>query len=268
MSALSISKAWEETSEFLAREFRLVAPVVLALIAIPAAVDMFVDPASEGRAFGLISLILMIVSMAGQMAVAQLAIGWSGSIGEAIAKAFRRLGSVIGAGVAVYGPLIVLAIILLAVSLGAEGMANFGTMSPEEIVKVSGVVPTILLVAVVALFLSVRFLPMIGVAMAEDADLATIIRRSWALTRGKFGKLFVVIILLAIASLMLTTAVTSVVGALVALAIGPVEAMSLSALVTGLLTGLATALVAAVYSALIGRIYVQLAAPVSAAPAA
>ena len=84
MAGLSISKAWEETSAFLGRESRLVAPVALALIAIPAALQGWSDPASEGGAMGLIGLVLLFVSMAGQMAISQLAIGWSGSIGEAI----------------------------------------------------------------------------------------------------------------------------------------------------------------------------------------
>lgn len=267
MPGLSISKAWEETSAFLARESRLVAPIVLALIAIPATIDTFVDPASEGVATGFIALALMLVSMAGQMAVVQLAIGWDGSIGDAIGKAFRRLWSVIGAGLAVYGPLVFAAIILLAMSLGTEGLARLETMSPEEIAKAKGVALTVILLIAAALFLSVRFLPMTAVAMGENADMMTIIKRSWALTHGKFGKLLAVVMLLAIASLLLTSAITSVVGTVVALAIGPMEPMSLSALITGLVGGLAGALVAAVYSALIGRIYVQLAAP-DAGPAA
>ncbi|WP_037500059.1 hypothetical protein [Sphingomonas jaspsi] len=259
MSPLSISKSWEETTAFLARESRLVAPIALALVAIPATVQAWIDPAKEGGSSGFVGLILMIVSMAGQLAIAQLAIGWRGSIGEAIGKAFRRLWAVIGAGIAIYGPLVLLAVFMLGASLGMDGIARLETMSPEELVRVKGVAVTLLLVAVLGIFLSVRFLPMIGVAMGEDAGVSAIIRRSWALTRGHFGKLFLVILLLGLASILLSTAIMTVVGTLVALAVGPLEPLSLSALITGLLNGLLAALVSAVYSALVGRIYVNLA---------
>lgn len=260
MAGLSIGKAWEETSAFLGRESRLVAPVALALIAIPAALQGWSDPASEGGAMGLIGLVLLFVSMAGQMAIAQLAIGWSGSIGEAIGKAFRRMWSVFGAGLIVYAPIILLFAILFVASLGAEGLANLETMTPAQLIELPGLAPGVLILVAIVLFLSARLAPMIAVAMAEQVGVMALIKRSWALTRGHFGRLLAVMLLLAIASLFLTTAIASVVGTAVALAAGPIEPFSLGALVTGLISALVSAVIAAVYSALIGRIYVQLAA--------
>ena len=85
-----------------------------------------------------------------------------------------------------------------------------------------------------------------------------ILRRAWNLTKGYFGPLLVLFLLVTLASLVLNGAVTTVVGAVAKLALGEASPFSLSALVVALATGVVSALVSAVSSSLAGRVYAQL----------
>lgn len=261
MTALSVGTAWEETSAFLARESRLVVPVALALLAVPVAIQGWLSPAgTEGGGAPLIGLLLLVVAMAGQMAITQLAMGWTGSVGEVLARASRRLWPVIGAFLLAYFPLTMMASILIVASVGMEQLSALPTLAIDELARFPGLAMTILAVVAIAFFLSVRLLPLIAAGMAKDVGPTALIKQAWTLTSGHFGKLVAVVFLMAVASVLLSGAVTVVVGAAAVLLAGPATPGSLSALILGLANGIVSALVTTVYAALVGRIYVQLAA--------
>lgn len=262
MASLSIGRAWEESSAFLARESRLVVPVALALLMVPAAVQAWVNPQQPGQSggFPLLALVALLVSLAGQLAIARLAIGWSGSIGEVIGQAFRRLPTLIGSALIIYLPIVLALVLMLGVSVGTEDLARLETMSPQEIVRLPGVLWSVLLFVLIVLFLAARFLPSLGVAMSESVGPVALIKRSWAMTAGHFWRLLGLVLLLGVASLIFSGALQAVVGALATLMAGPVEPLGLSALLVALAGGLAGAVVGTVYATMIGRIYVQLAA--------
>lgn len=265
MGDVSIGKAWEETSSFLGRESKLVIPVALATLTVPAAIQGWVNPALPGQsgAFPLLGLVALLVTVAGQMAIARLAIGWSGSVGEAIGLAFRRLPTLIASALIVYLPMVLVLVVVLGTSVGSEDLARLETMTPEEMVKLPGVIWSVLLFALAVLVLAARFLPSLGIAASEAGGPVRLIKRSWAMTRGNFWRLLGLILLLGIASLIFSSAVQAVAGAVIALVVGPVQPLGLSALLLGLANGLVGAVVGSVYATMVGRIYAQLAVETS-----
>ncbi|HVF36513.1 MAG TPA: hypothetical protein VNA29_01050 [Sphingomicrobium sp.] len=269
MAKLSIGKAWDEASKFLAREGRLVAPVALALFAVPAALMGWANPTGDpGKMSGgwLLSLAILLCAMVGQMTIAGLAIGWSGSVGAALGQAFRRLPGMFGAAMLVFLPLTILIVLVIAVMLGGAGLTDPSQLTPEALAKV----PQVSLVALVALcaflFLAVRLFPLAAVAFMETANPVRLVARAWQLTRGHFFRLLALLLLLLIATLVASMAVTAVVGSVMTLAAGDAEPFNLTALVVGLIEGLVGAAISAVSAAMVGRIYVQLTAAPSTVP--
>ena len=260
---VSIGKAWEETSAFLAREGRLVAPVALAMFALPSISLNWAYPAgSANSASGIATLILLVILIAvmiGQMTIITLATGWRGSIGEALGKAARRVPTMLGAVLIVFGPMVVIFSIALGVVLAAAGITNPATLTPEAMMKITSIVWIALAMLVVMIFLSVRLFPMSAIAAKEQVGPIGLLKRSWSLTRGQFGRLLLALGLLVIAALALSSAVSIVVGSLTALLIGEAKPFTLAALIIALAGGIVSALISSVSAAMVGRIYVQLA---------
>ncbi|MEO7814916.1 MAG: hypothetical protein ABIR87_05675 [Sphingomicrobium sp.] len=259
---LSIGKAWEEAAAFLAREGRLVAPVALALFAIPSALINWAYPAGSVTAAGgrnsLALLLVILIMMAGQMTIIVLASGWHGRVGEALGKASRRVPTLVGAALIVFGPLLVIFSIALAAALMAAGINDPATLTPEAMMKVPGVAWLTLLMLVVLLFLAVRMFPMSAVAANETVGPIALLKRSWALTRGKFGRLLALMLLLVVTALVLSYAVSVVVGSIAVLTLGEPRPFNVPALIIALAGGFVSALISSVSAAMIARIYAQL----------
>ncbi len=91
MSSLSIGKAWDEAKAALQANRKLIVPVALGLVLLPAVVASMVEPqvarrsSSRPPARGCWSrwrwCIVMVV---GELAIVLLVNGWRGSVGEAI----------------------------------------------------------------------------------------------------------------------------------------------------------------------------------------
>ena len=260
---LSIGKAWEEAAAFLAREGRLVAPVALALFALPSALLNWAYPTGSvtaaGGANSLALLLVLLVMMAGQMTIVILATGWHGSIGEALGKAARRVPTLLLSALVIFGPLLIIFSIALAAALMAAGISDPATVTPETLAKVPGVAWLILLMMVVLLVLGVRMLPMSAVAATEQVGPIAVLKRSWRLTRGQFWRLLALLLLLVVAALVLSYAVSVVVGSVATLALGEPRPFNVAALIIALAGGFVSALVSSVSAAMVARIYAQLA---------
>ena len=96
MSSLSIGKAWDEAKAALLANRKLIVPVALGLILLPAVVVSMVEPRvppGEQPPAGpwmLIALLMVIVMVIGQLAIVLLVNGWRGSVGEAIGKCAKH----------------------------------------------------------------------------------------------------------------------------------------------------------------------------------
>lgn len=268
MSSLSIGRAWDEAKAALLANRKLIVPVALGLILLPAVVVSMVEPRvppGEQPPAGpwmLVALLMVIVMVVGQLAIVLLVNGWRGSVGEAIGKAFRRTPTFIVAALAYLVPVILIFSVLLGfagigtTASGQLDMANFNSLG--------WLLSMLFLLAL--LFVSVRLLPLLPVVASEGIGAIGALKRSYALTSGQFWRLFSFLLMLMLAFLILALTVGAVFGSLVQLTLGEPAPWTLSLLLIALAGGLVQAGFVMVYAGMIARIYTQLAAPQTGVP--
>lgn len=259
MSSLSISRAWEETRAQFAGDGRLFASVALALIGVPTMVSALVEP--QGMRLDnkgpwwvdLLTLVFALLALIGQLALVRLALKPSITVGGAIAHGARRMPIYILTALIIGAGLVVLALPLAAAAKfsGIPLDGSIATVSPALTVMV-------LVVVAIIFFVAVRMLMGTPIASAEQAGPLAIITRSWGLTRGVWWKLLGFLLMILIGAVVVLLAISAVVGSVVTLALGPPQAMSVSALVIGLFEGLFNAAFTALFAVMLARIYVQL----------
>ena len=256
--ALSIGSAWDETKSALARNRRLIVPVALGLVLVPAVISAMVEPRTvpgeepEAGPWMLIMLLMIIVMLVGQMAVVLLSNGWQGSVGEAIRRAARRLPTLLLAALMVMVPLI----LLMSVILGLAGTAS---LTPTGWLAV-------LVGLIVVLAIGVRLLPLVVIIATEEIGPIAAIKRAFALTNGHFWKLLAFMLLATIAFLIVAAAAGAVVGSVISLLLGRPEPWSVSLLLVALVAGLVQTAFITIYTAMLARITAQLSAPQASVP--
>lgn len=256
---LSIGQAWEETSAFLGREARLVAPVALATFALPAVMTGWAYPGGgQGSIASLLLIVVLLAVLVGQMTIVLLATGWGGSIGQAMLKAMRRVPALIGALLIVFLPIMLVTVIGFGVSLSSAGITEVSQLTPDSIARLPNILWLLVVLTLVLIIAGVRLFPISAIGASEAGGPITLLRRSWTLTKGSFWRILVLAFLLAIVAVVLDRAVTAVVGSIAALAAGEARAFNLSALIVALAAGLVGALVSTVSATMVGRVYVQL----------
>ena len=266
--ALSIGNAWDEAKAALAKNRRLVVPVSLGLILVPAVISAMVEPRAapgeqpDAGPWMWVMLVMIIVMLTGQMAIVLLTNGWQGSVGEAIGRALRRLPMLLLAALMVMVPLILLMSILLAVvgiSTGGDG-----SFSAASLASTGWLVILIGLLAILAV--GVRLLPLVVLVASEDIGPVAAIKRAFALTRGHFWKLLGFMLLATIAFLIVAAAAGAVIGSIISLLLGRPEPWSVSLLLVALTAGLVQAAFVTLYTAMLARITAQLASPQASVP--
>lgn len=257
---LSIGTAWSEAAAFLRLERRLLAPVVLGLILLPAVVSTMVQPqvpageSPEPGLWMLVAFAMILLMMVGQMAIVLLSDGWRGSVGEAIGRAASRLPTLVLAGLMVLVPIIlILSVVLAGLALATGGDVR---LMPAKVSGPGWLV--LLLLAAVVLFVSVRLLPMVAVvAKGSDGPVAAL-KRTFRMTAGEFWRLLGFLLLLAIVFIVAAAAVGAVFGSMIILALGRPEPWSVSLLLIALAGGLVQAALVTLYTAMLARIAAQL----------
>lgn len=268
MSSLSIGRAWDEAKAALQANRKLIVPVALGLVLLPAVVVSMVEPRvtpgdqPPAGAWMLVALAMVIVMLIGELAIVLLINGWRGSVGEAIGKAARRTPTFILAALTFLVPVVLLFSIIL-------GVAGAGTAAPGQVDWANfGAAGWLALLActVVLIYFSVRLLTLLAVVASEDVGPIVGLKRSFALTAGHFWRLLGFLLLLVVAFLIVALTVGAVIGGIVTLLFGQPEPWSLSLLLIALAGALVQAGFVMVYVAMLARIYVQLAAPVATVP--
>ena len=250
MAKLSLSRAWDETREVMARDGKLIGAVALALFFLPGVVAAVMAPESEAMPTTSGPLLLMaivaVIGVIGQLAVIRLALGGGSSVGEAIRHGAMRAPIYIAASLLWLSPLLIAGYFLAADALRSPETANLSS--------------ALALIAIfsILVFLSVRMLMTSSVATAEGGSPVAIIRRSWQLTSGNWWRLFAFLILLLMVALVLLWATGALVGVISVLIFGPVEPMSVAALFNAFFVQLVTAVITIVFLVMLARIYVQL----------
>ncbi|HUE78863.1 MAG TPA: glycerophosphoryl diester phosphodiesterase membrane domain-containing protein [Sphingomicrobium sp.] len=259
MAVLSISKAWDETRDILARNGKLLTTVAAAMILLPQVVVGVVtgqaaDTSSPGLSAGVLMLIAGLIGVVGQLAIARLALGTKVSVAESIGHGLRRAPAFIGSLLLILLGVIAFFLVAGAILIGLGAIDGTVTEPrPRDVVII------LLVLFIPMLIIAVRLFPTVPVATTEDQGPVGILTRSWALTRGHFWRLLGFIAIFIIAALVTAAAVGAVGGAIIALLFGIPEPFTLGALVIALLMGLVQAALVLVYVVMIARIYVQLA---------
>lgn len=271
MAKLSISKAWEESSAFLRREARLVAPVALAMFTVPATLFGWYNPSGDpNQATGglgwPLTLVILVLAISGQMAIAGMAIGWSGSVGSALAHALRRVWGVLGTVLIVFLPLSVALVLVIAMMVGGAGLTDPTQVTPEALAAIPGLSIVVLIFTFIFLFVATRLFLISSLGMVETANPVRVLARSWQLTSGHFLRLVGTLLLIVIASFVASLAIAVVVGSLMTMVAGEPRPYNLSALVVSLADGVVSAAISAVSAALAARVYVQLSAGQASVP--
>ena len=256
---LSIGRAWTDAAAFLRRERRIVAPLVLGLIAVPAVIAEMVQPSVGNReipepGLWMIVVLAMVVAMVvGQMAVTLLAGGWSNSPSEALRRSVRRLPVLVIAGLLLVGPSGILFLLARSIT-GTEGadIASAGAGAATLALIL------LLVLALTMIFIAVRAIPSIAVVASGEEGPVAAIKRTFRLTRGHFWKLFAFLILISIGFIVVAAAAGAIVGSLATLALGPAEPWSVAKLLIALTGGLLQAAFVSVYTAMIASITRQL----------
>jgi len=262
MSSLSIGRAWDEAKAALQANRKLIVPVALGMVLLPAVIVSMAEPqvpAGQQPPPGLwmlVALAMIIVMMIGQIAIVLLVNGWRGSVGEAIKQAAQRVPTLILAALTVSIPVIlVFSVVLAFAATGSLERAQFDWTS------ISGTGWLLLcLCFLLLLYVAVRLLPLVAVTACETLGPIGTLKRCFTVTSGHFWRLLGFIVMLMVGFLIVAMVVGVVVGGLVTIALGRPEPWSISLLLIAIAGGLVQAGFVMVYTAMLARIYNQLSA--------
>ena len=262
MANLSITTAWNETVAFIAREAGLVLPIAFLLLALPgAAMQLAMPTPAPGQMpeFPPILLLLVLVAivggMIGSIAITYLALRPGRSVGEALQRGLSRFLILFAASLLIGLAAAILFVPLVVIFAG--GAALSGASTPAAMA--GPMLLAFLIFAVVAIGFWVRLMLMTPVAAAENVGPIAIIARSWSLTGGRFWKLLGFALLILLAAIVVSLAISAVLGIILFLAAGPPEPGSVSMIVMTIVSALIQSVLSAVFLVLIARIYAQLA---------
>jgi hypothetical protein len=235
---LSISRAWDDTSGFIARETKLIVPIALALLFLPGVIAALAAPVKRGEQPGGTFLLLLfaqiLIGLVGQIAIARLALGEREPVGAAIRHAAMRVPALFGS---VLIPMLPIAIV--ATLLGGTA--------------------TVVVTMVATIIVGVRCLLNTAIAAAEPGGPVLILKRAFAITRGQVLRLLGAALLLGLGGLVVIVALDSVVGLVVKLAFDKPAPWSVAALLIALVGAAAQAAFSVVFTVFFARAYSQLA---------
>lgn len=256
---LSINRAWEEAAVLLKRDWGTLFLIAFGLSALPQIALQALSPApaagaGAGGTMLVFLLVVLLIGMVGNIAIAALALGREGVVGNAIRRGVNRVL-----------PLFLATILLgLIFVLFAGLFAALMGLTPETMFDGAGrptaaTAQVVLLLIVLAVAVGTKFLLTTHAAAAEEGGAIAILKRSWQLTRGNYWRLLGFLLLMMLAFVMASLAVTSVIGVLVSLVAGAPQPGSLGALILLFAGGLLNAAFVVVFITILARIYAQLA---------
>ena len=257
MRKLSISKAWEETKDIVARDGRLLGSVALALIVLPQTLFGSFLPSAVSRislTAQLAAIVLILIGLAAQVALNRLSIGPSTTVGLAIGRGFQRLPTLF-VGFMIVIAAMTLLFVPIVIILGALGLiADPGAGgSPSRAL--------LLVVLVYFAFVFAIFQLMLPTAAAEDVGPIRLVTRSWQLARANYWRLFAFLIAVIIGLVVVMLAGQLIAGIFSSALLGPAQPGTISAVVISFVLALIQASFTVVSAVMLARIYIQLAGP-------
>lgn len=257
MAGLSISKAWDETKQVIARDGRLLTTIALALFVLPGVISDVTAPAAEPGElpkFGywtVLGALALLIALIGQLSVIRLAIGTRSTVGEAIGHGVRRAPWYFLATLIWVVPFVIPLVFLISVGMAAQLSGSAGASLGTS-------VATLLLIAAL-LFFAIRMMMSSPVASTESVGPLGIIRRSWDLTRGHWWRLFGFFLIFLIGAVVAVVSARMIADIIAKLAFGSVDPMTVGALLVALVVQVVSAGVSVLLMVMLARIYAQLA---------
>jgi len=195
MAGLSISTAWDETAAFVGREGSLLFPVGFVFLALPSVMAGLLMPEAIDSAKNYPEMMAAIRPLLPQImatfAVATL-VTLVGSL-ALYALCLRPGGTSVGEALRLALALAATLLLLLAWSVLFSIPFTLGAAGAGHAMGLA-----FLLLIPLAVFAGIRLMLLSAVIMGEAGGPLDAIRRSWALTRGHFWKLFGFVIVVAI----------------------------------------------------------------------
>lgn len=260
MAKLSISRAWEETTRVLAHDGRLLASVALALVLLPEVVTSVVVPPPNLSGeqppswVPILSILVAVLGLIGQIAIIRLALGPTTSVGQAILHGLRRFLPGLGA-VLLFGiPLVIVLAVLFGMLAGPTAMQ---ALRNGNIDASSGRV--ILLLSILIVLVSARFQLIMPVTTAESGGPIHILRRAWELASGHYLRLLGFLLSIILTALVVLLAAQFLGGIIARAFFGDAKPLSVAALIIALISGVVQTGFVVVVSTLLARIYAQVA---------
>ncbi len=255
MAKLSLSKAWDETRASLGGGGKLYVAIALALIALPATIfgtavpSALLGGAPQDSTFQLLFLLVLLLNAVGRLAISRLALR-PATVGESIRHAVGRILPLIAAFL-----IFVVPVALMLTPFLPQVMA-----APEN--PPPGALLASFAIVLAAFIVGVRLaLLLVPIAAAEAIGPIALLKRAWQLTSGNWWRLAAFLIIFFAANILAARAVGYVLGGILILLVGPLEAMTVSALILSAILALVAAAFTTVFSIMLARFYAQLAGP-------
>jgi hypothetical protein len=249
---LSIGQAWDEAKRIVRADGRAIFAIALALTVLPGVILETAAPSSmraENTALwvSLLGFLAALLGVGSQLAISRIALGPSTTVGEALALAFRRLPVLFGALLLAVLPFVLL-VSLLALSRGSD-------LNPRDIPPVLAL--PMLLILLAGLYVLVRLMFVTPLAADRTLGPVAVLKEAWRLSRGRAGKLFLLILILMFVALLLIGALGGALSAVVIIALGEIAPGNLSALLVALIQQVLAAIVSVLFILVVCRLYAQ-----------
>ena len=264
MNKLSIGDAWTETAAFLRAERRMVAPLALALLALPATILTLVMPGENSGSAGslfqqpppgpwiIVALAAFSIMLVGQLAISRLALGWHGTLADALRHGARRILPMFGANLLLTVIVVIPLVVILAV-------IQLAIMAATNLAAPAAANAALFLVAIPLLALFGRASLSLPVSAGTNIGPIRILRRAFSISRGASVRILGFVLLFIFAAAIVASASAAVIGSLVITLLGQPHPWTVSAMLLALSAGLIQALIIAMWSVMLSRIYAQLA---------
>lgn len=274
MSKVTMSGAWDRTTQFLSDHGGAAATIAGATLFVPGAVQGVLEPVQAAAAatggnllLSLAFVAIALLALFGQLALVALAIDPAPDRGRALAVAAARFLPMIGITLVVMIALFLAALppILL---LAADGMDFVAAMagSRPDVSPGTGLllVLYILVLLPVMIWLAARLSLLSAVIVGERRGLGAI-ARSWRLTRGIALRIAGAIILLGVVGVVALLAAQTVFGSIFRIALGDEGTVNAAVVLTAIVVALVSAAFTTVFSVFLAKVYVAAAARAEAA---
>lgn len=263
-----MAEVWDRATEFLSDNLGTVTPIALLLILVPISIQGNLAPLIKGSSattvlvIRLVTLVLAMVSLVGQLAVMALALDPDRTTSEASTVARARLPRLLLVVIALIGALCVAAlpVVVMIAAAGNDPMlllqSDGGGLRAMTLPPGMGLglVAYGLVASIVLLWLSARLVLIYPVVVAENLGFGAI-ARSFRLTQGLTWPIIGMLLLYAVVSTVTTLAAQTVFGSIFAIVAGS-GGPDLGVVLTAVIVAAVAAAFAVLSAAFTAKLYI------------